>query len=124
MHYRVLMSQNNHYLPHIQELSRLLREYHDRAGLSIRELAALCDVDHSYVSLILQGKRRPARDLLITLAAFGWGLDQMQTDELLLLAGWPPLGRSALREYRKLVTPGQHRPDGVSFRSVEPLSPP
>jgi len=39
--------------------------------------------------------------LLIALAAFGWGLDQMQADELLLLAGWPPLGRSALREYRK-----------------------
>jgi transcriptional regulator with XRE-family HTH domain len=79
------MSQNNPYLPHIQELSRLLREHYDRTGLSLRELAALCDVDHSYISLILQGKRRPARDLLIALAAFGWGPDQRRTDELLLL---------------------------------------
>jgi transcriptional regulator with XRE-family HTH domain len=115
------MSQNNPYLPHIQELSRLLREHYDRPGLSLRELATLCDVDHSYSSLILQGKRRPARDRLIALAALGWGLDPMQTDELLLLAGWPPLGRSALRQYRKLVTPERHRLDGVFAGSAEPL---
>ncbi len=98
------MDQHNSHLMRTQEFTRLLREYHDRSGLSLRELAALCDVDHSYLSLILQGKRRPSRDLLIALAAFGWGLDQMQADELLLLAGWPPLGRSALREYRKQST--------------------
>jgi transcriptional regulator with XRE-family HTH domain len=114
------MIQNNPHLPHIQELSRLLREHHDCSGLSLRELATLCDMDHSYVSLILQGKRRPARDLLIALAAFGWGLDQRQTDELLLLAGWPPLGRSALREYRRLVMPERNRLDDVSVGSAEP----
>jgi len=115
------MSQTNLHLLRIQGLSRLLREYHDRSGLSLRELAAFCDMDHSYVALILQGKRRPARDLLIALAAFGWGLDQMQTDELLLLAGWPPLGRSALRQYRKLMTPERNQLDGVSAGSAEPL---
>jgi transcriptional regulator with XRE-family HTH domain len=99
------MGQDNSRLTRTQELARLLREHHDRSGLSLRELAMLCDVDHSYLSLILQGKRRPSRDLLIALAAFEWGLDQMQADELLLLAGWPPLGRSALREYRKDIAP-------------------
>ena len=101
------MSQHDSHLARTQELARLLREHHDRSGLSLRELATLCDVDHSYLSLILQGKRRPSRDLLIALAAFGWGLDQMQADELLLLAGWPPLGRYALREYRKHIVPEQ-----------------
>jgi len=78
-----------------------LRELHEYAGLSYRELAARCDLDHSYVALILEGKRRPNRDLLTLLLAFGYRTDRIETDRILMIAGYPPFGRSARLEYRK-----------------------
>jgi transcriptional regulator with XRE-family HTH domain len=78
-----------------------LRELHECGGLSYRELAARCDLDHSYVALILEGKRKPNRDLLTFLLAFGYRTDRIETDRILMIAGYPPLGRSARLEYRK-----------------------
>lgn len=77
-----------------------IREAHQRSGLSLREVAHMCDLDHSYVSLTLNGKRRPRRDVLISLCAFAWRQSPIETDEILLLANFPPLGRSSLREFR------------------------
>lgn len=78
-----------------------IAEAHCRSGRSLREVAAICDVEHSYVSRILNGERRPGQTALVALCVFAWGLDRAETDEILLLAGLPPIGRSALREYRQ-----------------------
>ena len=76
----------------------VLNEHHSRSGLSLREVAAACDLDHSYVSYILSGARRPRRDVIIALG-FAYGLELGEVDELLLLSGYPPIGRGSRREY-------------------------
>jgi hypothetical protein len=78
----------------------LLNEFHQRSGLSIREVAQACDFDPSYVHYILKGARRPQRDVVIALG-FAYGLERVDVDEVLLLANLPPIGRSILREYRR-----------------------
>jgi transcriptional regulator with XRE-family HTH domain len=78
-----------------------LREAHERSGLSYREVAQICDIDHSYMGRILNGARTLARDVLMNLLAFAYGLSRLETDELLILVGYSPLGRSARREHRE-----------------------
>jgi transcriptional regulator with XRE-family HTH domain len=78
----------------------LLTEAHERSGLSLREVAQFSDLDPTYVHYILQGERRPPRDVIIALG-FTYRMDRTEVDEILLLAGLPPLGRSALKEYRQ-----------------------
>jgi hypothetical protein len=78
----------------------LLSEAHERSGLSLREVAHASDLDPTYVHYILKGVRRPQRDVIIALG-FTYRLERSEVDEILLLAGLPPLGRSALREYRQ-----------------------
>jgi transcriptional regulator with XRE-family HTH domain len=86
-----------------------LRQAHERSGLSYREVALICDIDHSYVGRILKGVRLPARDVLIALLGFAYGLSRLETDELLILAGYPPLGRSARRERGLWASESIHR---------------
>ena len=78
-----------------------LRDVHETSGLSYRDIALRCDLDHSYVALVLEGKRRPSRDVLTLLLAFGYGTNLDELDRVLILAGHPPFGRSARQEYRK-----------------------
>ena len=78
----------------------LLNEYHDRSGLSLREVAQVCELDYTYIHYILTGARRPHRDVIISLG-FAYGMERMEVDEILLLAGYPPIGRGSLREYRQ-----------------------
>jgi transcriptional regulator with XRE-family HTH domain len=80
-------------------LNKLI-DVHERSGLSYREVAQECDLDPSYVHYILKGARRPHRDVLIALG-FAYRLDRWEVDEILLLAGLPPIGRSAVREFRQ-----------------------
>lgn len=80
--------------------SDLLSEYHARSGLSLRDVAQACDLDHTYVHYILTGVRRPRRDVIIAMG-FAYGMDLVEVDEVLLLAGYPPIGRGSLREYRQ-----------------------
>ena len=80
-------------------LNKLI-EVHERSGLSYREIAHACDLDPSYVHYILKGARRPHRDVIIALG-FAYRLERWEVDEILLLAGLPPIGRSAIREYRQ-----------------------
>lgn len=87
-----MLSDANEYL-------NKLIEVHERSGLSYREVAQECDLDPSYVHYILKGARRPHRDVLIALG-FAYRLDRWEVDEILLLAGLPPIGRSAVREFR------------------------
>ncbi|HEY5729896.1 MAG TPA: helix-turn-helix transcriptional regulator [Anaerolineales bacterium] len=77
----------------------LLSEAHERSGMSLREVAQASDLDPTYVHYILKGARRPQRDVIIALG-ITHRLERVEVDEILLLAGLPPLGRSALREYR------------------------
>jgi hypothetical protein len=84
----------------------LLNDYHNRSGLSLREVAVACDLDFSYVHYVLKGMRRPQRDVIIALG-FAYGMERVEVDEILLLAGFPPLGRSTLRQYRQeRIKPG------------------
>jgi transcriptional regulator with XRE-family HTH domain len=78
----------------------LLNEYHSRSGLSLREVAQACDLDFTYIHRILSGSRRPRRDVIIALG-FAYDLDLAEVDELLLLIGFPPVGRSTSRECRQ-----------------------
>lgn len=78
----------------------LLNDWHDRSGLSLREVAQACDLDYTYIHYILKGARKPARDVIIALG-FAYGLERIDVDEILLLAGFPPIGRSLLRECRQ-----------------------
>ena len=80
------------------EYLEVLNAHHSRSGMSLREVAAACDLDHSYLSLILAGKRQPRRDVIIALG-FAYGLEMGEVDEILLLAGYPPLGRGSRREF-------------------------
>jgi len=77
-----------------------LTEAHERSGMSLREVARECDLDPSYVHYILKGARRPQRDVIIALG-IAYRLQRVELDEILLLAGLPPIGRSVLREYRQ-----------------------
>ncbi len=79
-----------------------LSEAHERSGLSLREVAQFSDLDPTYVHYILNGARRPPRDVIIALG-FTYRLERTEVDEILLMAGLPPLGRSALKEYRNQV---------------------
>jgi hypothetical protein len=81
------------------EFLAAINDAHTRSGLSLREIAQVCDLDHTYLHLILQGKRHPHRDVLISLCTFGWHLDPIETDAILMADGHPPLGRSVRREY-------------------------
>ena len=84
------------------EFLELLNEYHSRSGLSLREVAQSCDLDHTYIHYILIGARRPHRDVIISLG-FAYGLERVEVDEILLLAGYPPIGRGTVREYRQIL---------------------
>jgi transcriptional regulator with XRE-family HTH domain len=80
-------------------LERLI-EVHERSGLSLREVAEACDLDHTYIHYILKGARRPRRDTIIALG-YAYALERVEVDEILLLAGLPPIGRGVLRQFRK-----------------------
>ena len=90
----------HHKAKHQRRMMYLMRiqEIHELSGLSLREVAQAYDMDHTYVHYILNGKRQPKRDIIIALG-FAYRLDLIEVDEILLLAGLPPLGRSALAEW-------------------------
>lgn len=78
----------------------LLNDWHTRSGLSLREVAQACDLDYTYIHYILKGARKPARDVIIALG-FAYGLERVDVDEILLLAGYPPIGRGLLRGFQQ-----------------------
>jgi len=64
--------------------------------MSLRQVAEACDLDFTYIQRILSGSRRPRRDALIALG-FAYQMELAEVDEILLLAGYPPIGRGMLR---------------------------
>ena len=83
-----LISTNSH-----KEFLILLLEAHNNSGRSLREVTELCNIDHSYLALILKGVRSPHRDLLICLCWLGWNLDIYQADEILRAGGYKKSSR-------------------------------
>lgn len=78
-----------------------LKDLHKSSGLSYREIAIRCDLDESRVARILEGKRKPSRDVLTLLLAFGYRTDREDTDQILTMAGYLPFGPSAQKEFRQ-----------------------
>lgn len=78
-----------------------LRNLHESMGLSYHELAERCDLDESRVARLLEGKRKPSRDVLTLLLAFGYRTDRENADRILSLAGYLPFGPSARRDFRQ-----------------------
>jgi hypothetical protein len=74
-------------------LLELLNSAKNVSGASLREVGIAIDIDFTYISMILNGRRLPPRDILIALCAFGWQLDLPETNEILVAAGYPPLGK-------------------------------
>ncbi len=88
-------------------VGQALREYRERSGLGVSELAARAQIDRTYLHQLegqradwlnrpLQGGRvkRPSRDLVIRLI-IGMRLMLAEADELLMLAGYAPLSNKA-----------------------------
>jgi hypothetical protein len=84
----------------------LLSEAHERSGMSFREEAQAKDLDPTYVHYILKGALCPQRYVIIALG-FTYRLERVEVDEIMLLAGLPPLRRSALRLYRDQFRTGR-----------------
>lgn len=80
----------------------ILNEYHSRSGLSLREVAQACDLDYTYIHYILNGARRPHRDVIIALG-FAYGMERVEVDEILLLAGYPPIGRGSSKVHHQTL---------------------
>lgn len=78
-----------------------LQNLHESSGLSYREIAIRCDLDESRVARILEGNRKPSRDVLTLLLAFGYRTDREDTDQILTMAGYLPFGPSEQKEFRR-----------------------
>lgn len=55
----------------------ILKEFRTEISLSQEELADICDLDRTYISLMKRGKRRPA---ITTIFALAMGLNQQASD--------------------------------------------
>jgi transcriptional regulator with XRE-family HTH domain len=51
-----------------EQLGQNLRDHRERAGLSQEELAELCDLDRTEISLLERGLRFPRLDTLVRLS--------------------------------------------------------
>jgi transcriptional regulator with XRE-family HTH domain len=96
------------------EFLRRINTIHVDSGISLRELERLCGVHFSYINQILKGERKPSRDTLISLCGWGWDIDQILTDEVLMLGGRPPLNRDVRREWARttggIIVPPREQP--------------
>jgi len=78
-----------------------LRNLHESSRLSYREIAERCDLDESRVARLLEGNRKPSRDVLTLLLAFGYRTDRADADRILTLAGYLPFGPSTRQDFRR-----------------------
>ncbi len=74
-----------------KEFLRLLNEALSNSGWSQAELAARSNIDHSYLSLILHGKRHPERDIAIRICWYGLSLDSVDGERILKAGGYKTL---------------------------------
>jgi transcriptional regulator with XRE-family HTH domain len=118
------MPENNSdapYLPSRERFLQLINSYHVCSGATYREIEEVCEINFSYLSLILKGTRQPSRDVLIRLCHWGWRLNPADTDEVLMLAGFPPLSHRTRREWLEKNTrkpSAQQGSDGAAVRAT------
>jgi len=72
------------------ELRALLREMIAKSGLTYQDLGGGLGLSTSILSLIVQGKRFPSRDMIIALG-YECGYDRCELDRVLRIAGYPAL---------------------------------
>jgi transcriptional regulator with XRE-family HTH domain len=77
-----------------QRFVQQVSDVHRTCGWSLREVATLTGLDHSYIWQIVNGHRRPSRDTLILLCLYGWSLDLPEANQLLETCGHKPLART------------------------------
>jgi transcriptional regulator with XRE-family HTH domain len=83
----------------------LLRQYRQRQGLSMTQLARAASVDASYISLLETDKRVPPRRAVVGLLARALWLSPGETDILLFAAGHPPDAAAARAVLAVLADP-------------------
>jgi len=69
----------------------LMNDAHDGTGRNLREVEALCFVDHTYIYRILKGERHPNREVILRICLFGWNLDGYGTEDILRAGGYKTL---------------------------------
>lgn len=74
-----------------------LTELRQKSGQSVGQIVLRSHIDRTYLHQILNGTRKPSRDKLIQLA-FGIGLDDNGTQELLKVAQMSPLYPRIVRD--------------------------
>jgi transcriptional regulator with XRE-family HTH domain len=74
------------------EFRELLNAAYQQSGYSLRDLAAVTSLNFAYIWQIINGQRRPSRDVLIILCAYVFALDLEMTDQLLQSVGYKTLG--------------------------------
>lgn len=79
-------------------LARLLRDTHEQSKLPEAVVAGLSGISESYLSKLMTGcRRRPSRDVLLTLG-YVWGIrNPYEVDRILEAAGHPKLSRPLSR---------------------------
>lgn len=81
----------------MKSFAQTLKEFRERAGLSQYALAGRAGIDPSYVNRVERGERdAPTREVVEALAQ-ALELNAVETDDLLLSAGYAPVSRVALR---------------------------
>jgi transcriptional regulator with XRE-family HTH domain len=70
-----------------ERFAELARNAHEQSAFSLREVSNLTYIDYSYISQILNGHRRPSRDVVISLCSFAWTVSILEAHEMLLAAG-------------------------------------
>ncbi|GAB4549315.1 MAG: hypothetical protein OHK0023_13600 [Anaerolineae bacterium] len=73
----------------------LMNQYHERNGYSLREMSIDTGLHFAYICQVLNGKRKPSRDAIIALCAYGWGCCITETNQVLEALGYCTLGNRA-----------------------------
>ena len=94
------------------QLSALLREMIAKSGLTYRDLGTRMGLSTSALSFIVQGKRYPARDMIIALG-YECDYERVELDYVLRIAGYPVLmgdGPASLPIEKEGTSRNRYRP--------------
>ncbi|GBD21714.1 putative HTH-type transcriptional regulator [bacterium HR28] len=85
--------------------ARILREYREKHDVSQYRLAKAVGVDHSYISRLESGQRRPSYDIVLSIAR-ALDLQGEEKKTLFAAAGFlPPEELEALFSWQRLAQP-------------------
>jgi transcriptional regulator with XRE-family HTH domain len=81
------------------EIGQILKNARNDKGYTLRELGEKCSITYSYISAVERGAFKPSKDKLIKLAH----ALELNTDDLLVLAGFSPVEEEVVRS--RIVDP-------------------